>query len=206
MTSTSSQDLFARWVEAPISILRKLPNGDGGFAALAISLGLYERLIDSVLHRDGMKATPENFRAKASEDLGVEDSVVDRFWNGYRLGLMHAFHPKNYVEKAGTGDAWGWELSEGKGYESYPIVEKRSERSFVIKLDPWKFTEHVLHRWRANSELMNQLTEFAFGQITQKTVEAESVTLHPSFSSSSGENFKTHSLKETTTGQHPSTL
>lgn len=194
MTSTSSQGLFARWVEAPISVLRKLPNGDGGFAALAISLAPYELLIDSILHRDGIKATPENFRAKASKDLGVEESVVDRFWNGYRLGLMHAFHPKNYVEKAGTGDSWGWELSEGKGYEYYPIVEKRSDRAFVIKLDPWKFTEHVLKRWRDNAELINQLTNFAFGRITEKTVEAEAVTLQASFSASSGENFKTHSL------------
>lgn len=165
MSTLTPRELFARWVVAPVAALRQIPHGDGAFAALAISLGLYERYIKSVLHRAKEKGTPENFRKEVSKDLGITDEVADRFWNGYRLGLMHAFQPKNYVQDAGAGDAWGWAIAEGQGYEVYPTVEKKAEKLFVIRLDPWKFTEHVLARWRANPDLMNELTDFAFGNV-----------------------------------------
>jgi hypothetical protein len=120
--SHSPQELFTRWVETPLAVLRKIEHGDGAFAALAISLGLYERFIDSVLHEANLPANPENFRKRASADLKIAEDVADRFWNSYRLGLMHAFHPKNYVQNGGNGDAWGWHMGEGVGYEAYPVV------------------------------------------------------------------------------------
>lgn len=167
MSTHTPQELFARWVETPVATLRKVPYGDGAFAALAISLGLYERYIKSVLHKAQMKGTPENFRKEVSRDLSITEDVADRFWNGYRLGLMHAFQPKNYVQDAGQGDAWGWAIAEGVGFDAFPVVEKKAEKLFVIRLDPWKFTEHVLAWWRANPALMNELTDFAFGRIEQ---------------------------------------
>jgi hypothetical protein len=164
-SSHSPQELFARWVETPLAALRKIEHGDGAFAALAISLGLYERFIDSVLHDAKLPASPENFRKKASEDLKITEDVADRFWNCYRLGLMHAFHPKNYVQDAGKGDSWGWDMGEGPGYEAFPAVENRDTRLFILKLDPWKFTDHVVTRWKEHPHLMNELEEFAFGKI-----------------------------------------
>jgi hypothetical protein len=194
MNQTKPEVLFSRWVEAPIKALRQLDNGDGGFAALAISLGLYERFIDSVLHQKSKAATSENFRSEASEDLGVSEDVVDRFWNSYRLGLMHAFHPKNYTEKRGTGDSWGWDISEVDGYEGHPKIEERSDRFFVITLDPWKFTEHVIQRWKACPDLLNQLPEFSLGHIARKGTQPESAQLFGLHSNQSGENFHTHSV------------
>ncbi len=205
MKTVTPQDLFTRWVEAPIIALRKLDDGDGGFAALAISLGLYERFIDSALHRDGISATPSAFKTRAAEDLKIDEDIVDRFWNGYRLGLMHAFQPKNYIEDKGRGDAWGWDIAEGNGYEAYPTLEKVRDGVFVLKLDPWKFTEHVLNRWRTSPELINQLQEFALGHIeTIKPKSPQSTSSVGSLEIIPGETYRTHSIQPLSTGQcHP---
>lgn len=204
--SHSSQELFTRWVETPIAVLRKIPRGDGALAALAISLGLYERFIKSVLHKAGTPGTPENFDKEVSADLGISADIARRFWNGYRLGLMHAFQPKNYVQNEGRGDAWGWDMAEGEGYEAFPTVEKKADKLFILRLDPWKFTEHVLERWRKNPVLMDEIKEFAFGKIqpVEQKREAPPAEEHPYLAHP--ESFRTYSEPQiyiTATGQWP---
>lgn len=191
--SDSPEELFIRWVETPIAALRKIERGDGAFAALAISLGLYERYIKSLLHSNNTEGTPKNFRKEVSSDLNITEEVVDRFWNGYRLGLMHAFQPKNYVQDAGQGDAWGWDIAEGPGYELFPTVEKRSEKLFILRLDPWKFTEHVLKRWRLNPHLMNELNSFSFGKIEQIKPPPPQRSISEPYQNNSPASFRTYS-------------
>ena len=88
-----------------------------------------------------------------------------RFWNGYRLGIQHTFHPKTYTEKEGKGDWWGWEMAEAEGFNYYPEIVKVGAKKFVVRVDPWKFMNHVLQRWEEHSELMNELSEFILGEI-----------------------------------------
>lgn len=161
----TSEEKFRRWVIRPIEALRALPDGDGAFAALTIACGLYERFIDSSLDAAGIVANPGAFREAAAKDLGCERKAVDRFWDGYRLGLAHAYHPKKYTEKAGQGDSWGWEMAEAHGFEKYPVVVQTSARSFLVRIDRWKFVAHVLQRWQENPNLRDQLEEFAFGNV-----------------------------------------
>ena len=177
--SADSQLLYERWVLAVIPKLRELPDGDGAFAALSIAFGLYERFIDSKLSKEKVKATPENFNEEAAKDMGLQDDgadVVSRFWNGFRLGMQHAFQPKAYIEKEGRGNRWGWEIAEGSGYEFYPRIIRKESDLFIVKIDPWKFLSHVLKRWEENSELMNQLSEFQCGCVEQNLQTHEQVS------------------------------
>jgi len=163
--SLSPAQKFQRWVEAPLAALRSLPNGDGAFAALTIACGLYERFIDSTLHRQGSPATPEAFKTTAAADLACDPAAFDRFWNGYRLGLAHAFHPKQYVEKRGKGDSWGWEMAEAPGFEKHPTTLQLSDNVFIVRIDPWKFLDHVLLRWREHPDIYDELPEFTSGRV-----------------------------------------
>jgi hypothetical protein len=163
----TNEEKFDRWVIQPIGVLRKLGQGDGAFAALGIACGLYERFVKASLHKAGTKGTPEAFRKFAAADLGCSEDAVDRFWNGYRLGLQHAFHPKNYVEKEGKGDRWGWQIAEGAGYQKQPEIIKIAEAHFVVRIDPWKFVEHVVTRWRENFGLIDELQEFSLGSVSE---------------------------------------
>ena len=97
------EEKFRRWVLARIEKLRELPNGDGAFAALSICCGLFERFIWSCLDTEDVKATPKNFRRRAAKDLGCTEEAFQRFWEGYRLGMQHAFQPKAYIERRGRG-------------------------------------------------------------------------------------------------------
>src|SRR5262249_373534 len=139
---------FERWVLAPIERLRALPNGDGAFAALTICCGLFERFIRSCLDKENVKATPQAFRKQPAKELGCTEEAVQRFWDGYRLGMQHAFQPKGYIEQGGTGDRWGWEMAETQDFHHYPEIVQQAEKHFVVRIDPWKFALYVLGRWR----------------------------------------------------------
>ena len=157
---------FERWVREPLKLLRSLPDGDGAFAALGICCGLYERFIDSMLHYRQVEATPAAFRKAAADDLGCTEDAVDRFWNGYRLGMQHAFQPKAYVQGKGAGDKWGWEMAEAEGFHLYPEIVTKDQGSFVVRIDPWKFVKHVVARWEEHFEMINQLSKFVLGNVS----------------------------------------
>jgi hypothetical protein len=161
---------FDRWVVAPLAKLKELPDGDGAFAALSIAFGLYERFIDSQLKKAGLKASPKNFHAAASTDFDglVTPENFQRFWEMYRVGMQHAYQPKRYWENESKGNRWGWDISDK--YERYPQVVQTEKDLFIITLDPFKFVEHVLVRHYEHPELLNELSNFEFGEIHQETV------------------------------------
>jgi hypothetical protein len=161
----SPQQKFERWVLKPITVLRSLDDGDGAFAALSVGCGLFERFIDSGLSKKEIKASPEAFRKAAAHDLGCAEDAMQRFWDGYRLGMQHAFQPKAYVQEKGAGDSWGWEMAEADGFHHYPEIQQIGDHAFLVRIDPWKFINHVLARWKENPELMNELPEFVLGDI-----------------------------------------
>lgn len=165
----TDKDKFERWVLAPIEKLKELPRGDGAFAVLSICCGLYERFIDTKLKDAGTKASPENFRKEAATDLGCTEDAIQRFWDGYRLGMQHAFHPKSYTQDKGKGDSWGWEIASAKGFYHFPEIIKTSNTSYLVRIDPWKFADHVIDRWESNLTLINGLSEFVLGDIKPVT-------------------------------------
>ena len=140
--------LFDRWVIVPFAALRQLPNGDGAFAALSMGFGLYERYISSQVHkRTGKGPTPEERNDEASKDFGGAVSPADfkSFWEMYRVGVQHYFHPKHFT-KSDDKTRWGWDISENKGYTAHPKVIQTEADLFIITINPWLFVEHTLNR------------------------------------------------------------
>jgi hypothetical protein len=165
MEDPTPAEKFRRWILRPLEALRDLPDGDGGFAAFSICCGLFERFIRSRLKANGQKATTEAFIATAAKDLGCDEEAMRRFRDGFRLGLQHAFQPKAYVQNEGRGDKWGWEIASGDGFYKHPEIVKKAEGVFAVRIDPWKFVDHVTMRWKENLQLLNELNEFAFGKV-----------------------------------------
>lgn len=161
----SPQELFSRWVESVVVKLNELNDGDGGFVLLLMSVSLYERFIDSKIDKEKGTVTSEDFWIAGKNDLNIERETFKRFWEGYRVGLTHSFFPKAYIEKKGKGDRWGWSISSNLGYKGFPEITHPEPDLYVITIDPWKFWEHVLKRWKENPELMNQLQSFQMGEI-----------------------------------------
>ena len=161
--------LFDRWVIVPFSALRQLPNGDGAFAALAIAFGLYERYIISQIHKRGGSADAKERNNEASMDFGgaVSPEDFESFWDMYRVGVQHYFHPKHFT-KGKDKTRWCWDISENKGYTGHPKVIQTEADLFIITIDPWLFVEHTLNRWYQHPELMNELSATTFGRIQER--------------------------------------
>lgn len=165
-----SSELFSRWVIEPLSVLRKIDNGDGAFAALAMAFGLYERYIESKLHAELGKAPEDQRYIFASQDFDGLVSADDfkAFWEMYRVGIQHHFQPKSFT-KSKDNSNWGWDISSEKGYKKYPTINESPKGTFEIQIDPWLFVDHILLRWSQSPELIDQIQKVKFGQI--KTVQ-----------------------------------
>jgi len=159
---------FDRWVVVPFSVLRQLPDGDGAFAALAMGFGLYERFIDSKIHNRGDKPCPERRYEEAAKDFEDRVKAEDfkSFWDMYRVGIQHYFHPKHFT-KSNDNTRWGWDISANENYNAFPVILNPEPDLFIIAIDPWAFVEHILKRWYEYPELMNELSATTLGEIQQ---------------------------------------
>ncbi|EDY83535.1 hypothetical protein VDG1235_3162 [Verrucomicrobiia bacterium DG1235] len=159
-------ELFERWVLAPFEALRSLPNGDGAFAVMSMTFGLYERYLISSLKTRGEPANDDTRWKEASADLGGKVSPDDfkSFWEMYRVGMQHCFHPKQFT-KGKDKTKWGWDISEEPGFEKYPQILKKGDDRFVITINPWAFAKHVIDRWKEHPELFNEIDTMKSGKI-----------------------------------------
>jgi hypothetical protein len=157
--------VFDRWVVVPFAALRQLQNGDGAFAALAMGFGLYERYITSRIHKRNGDIEKERYE-EASKDFdgAVPSADFKSFWDMYRVGVQHYFHPKHFT-KGIDKIRWGWHISEGEGYSAFPKVIRADVDLFIITIDPWLFVEHTIRRWYEYPELMDELSATTFGKI-----------------------------------------
>ncbi len=164
--SSEDEILFTRWVIKPLEALRTIPDGDGAFGALAIAFGLYERFLASRIHKRGDAADDGARYEEASDDFGRKVSPEDfkRFWEMYRVGIQHYFHPKHFV-KGGDQTRWGWDMSENAGYEAYPIIISKEADLSIITINPWAFAFHVVDRWKRHPELMDELSATKLGEV-----------------------------------------
>ncbi len=159
-------ELFERWVIAPYEALRSLPNGDGAFAVMSMTFGLYERYLISCLKSRGEPANDDARWKEASADLDGKVSPDDfkSFWEMYRVGMQHYFHPKQFT-KGKDKTRWGWDISEGIGFEKYPKILKKEDNRYVITINPWSFAEHVIDRWKTHPELFNEIDTMKPGKV-----------------------------------------
>jgi hypothetical protein len=168
------QEKIERWFLTPVVRLEQIENGDGAFAAMSISLSLYERFVHSQLHSTGQKATPEAFEAFGASDLNVPADVFNKFWGMYRVGIQHFFQPKRFTSK---GIRYGWRISAD--YKETPeFLSDPNEKDLIhVVINPWSFAKLVGERYRNNFNVFDELTDFLSGSLSSTiAVPANSLT------------------------------
>jgi hypothetical protein len=141
-----------------------------------MSFGLYERFLSSRIHSRGESASDDARYEEASKDFDGKVSLEDfkRFWEMYRVGVQHYFHPKHFV-KGADKTRWGWDISEAPEYQPYPVVQQQEADLYIIAINPWAFAYHVVKRWKEYPALMNELSATKLGEVrsTPTSVSAE---------------------------------
>jgi len=152
---------FLRWYFTPIQALRALPNGDGAFAAFALSLALYERFIRCDLkYNQGVSASDEVFRKAAAADLDLTYDDFVCFWEIYHNGINHQGSPKKHKK---GGVVYHWEISASHGER--PVFRNEADGSKTVTIDPWKFWEYVFRKFEQQPDILQKSDTYAFGDI-----------------------------------------
>ena len=141
--------LFERWFVNAIAKLRELQNADGGTAGLMIVLPLYERYIYIV---QGNAKSKKRFYETMADDLDLKPSEAETFWKTFRHGFCHTGMP---FERSKRGDALP-KVSLSGSYSHRPELLTASNGQKVIRLDPWKFIDHVMDKYRNDSAFLTK--------------------------------------------------
>lgn len=161
--NASPAERFDGWFVKPIEKLKKLPGGDGGFAAMMIAIPLYERYIVGKLKLEGRPTGEEEIRNEIAADLRLNDHQRSVFWEIFRNGFMHQAMPKAGKTEWVVSDKYG-ELPEFKTYQGC---------SYVC-LDPWKFVNRVLDKFKQDSRLIIASEGFPLADVFLVSAASES--------------------------------
>lgn len=155
----TSLEKFHRWFIVPLNTLRAIPNGDGAFVALAIGCQLCERFYRA---KTGTQEVPDGqpFQKEAGNSLGIGEDAFKRFWTVFRHGMQHQGSPKSYVQ---NGVNFKWEIS-GE-FDAVPSEEVVDPKTSVIRIDPWKFADHIVQQFRNEPQILDGALTHAFGDI-----------------------------------------
>jgi len=149
-----ASEFFNRWYVQSIAKLKELPNGDGAFAALMIAMPLYERYIVAKLKLAGTETSDSNVKQEIADDLRLEAHKRSIFWDMFRNGFMHQAMAKDGNTKWMVSDTFG-ELPEFKEIDGVNY----------ILLDPWKFADRVLAKYKADPRLITASESFPLASI-----------------------------------------
>ncbi|PZR73484.1 MAG: hypothetical protein DLM73_10610 [Chthoniobacterales bacterium] len=150
------ESLFDRWFAAPIAKLHELPSGDGAFAALIVALPLYERAIIGTIKLRGHDSNEDAIKAEVEADLHIDLPVRARFWSVFRNGFMH--------QAMGLDGHTKWLVSAE--FTAIPTLISRSGNDYLC-LDPWKFAERTITKFKERPELITASESFPFATILE---------------------------------------
>ena len=157
-----SEVLFNRWYVQPLRVLESIPDGDGGFIALATSCFLYERYVTAVI-----KSSPGNKRAtkdakisQFAKDFGVDKQTAEYFWQVIRDGLLHEAMPNQRKYGKQTLPTWAFRHDFPR-----PIELFEYKGQLVLKIQPWLFMKRVILLWQENLDLLEENDSFPWGSI-----------------------------------------
>ncbi len=157
---SESQDLFERWFVNPLEKLQAIPNGDGGFIALATCCFLYERYAKSIIKKSGIKADRPSLIRQFSEDFCTTEETAKSFWTVVRDGVLHQGLPKQ--REHGSKNLPDYIL-----HHSFTIpvelVDWGGEPA--LRIQPWLFMFRVIDLWQDNIDLLEESESFPFPRI-----------------------------------------
>ncbi len=152
-----SQDYeyFKIWYTEPLRKLEEMPSGQGGFIALATSCFLFERYAVAILSSQGKKADRAGKLGQLGIDFKVDLETAEVFWKVIRNGLLHQGMP---LQAKGL-PSWGF-------HHTYPALAiEHVNGDLFLKVQPWKFTDHVLELWETNFDLIKSNGSFPWATI-----------------------------------------
>jgi hypothetical protein len=155
--------LFERWYGNPLEKLRELPNGNGGFIALATSCTLYERYAKAIIRKNGLKADKAHFIAQLMADFAVDRQTARAFWEIIRDALLHQAMPKPSAGK-GKRIEWGFHSNY-----SEPMQLKHYRDFDFLQVNPWLFMDRVLSLCRDHLALLQESEAFPWAGIGRVT-------------------------------------
>jgi hypothetical protein len=165
MTS-DPQVRFYNWYIQPLNVLRKIPNGDGGFIALATSCFLYERYATAVVMETHGKASTDDKIQQLAIDFQIDLETAEAFWRMIRDGLLHQGMPIIDKQKNGILPSWGFH----NDFER-PIQRGKLNGVDALLIQPWLFTQRVIQLWQENLTLIDKARCFPWADVTDFTIE-----------------------------------
>lgn len=150
----TAMERFHGWFARAIDKLEELPEGDGAFAALMVTLPLYERYIAAKLKLEGKSAGDSEKRAEMSSDLGLDDARQRKFWAIFRVGFMHQ----------AMGQAGGTRWAVSHTYGELPDFRTVNGHDCVC-IDPWKFARRVLKKFTDDPRLITSSDSFPMADV-----------------------------------------
>jgi len=161
--------LFERWYAAPLRLLETLPNGDGAFVALSVSLALYERFAKAFIKHDlKQKADETAFINKLASDFAISESEATTFWDVMRHGFQHQAMPMQSGQ--GKSDKPKWLVN---GDLPKPIEYGKSVQKDVLLVQPWLFRDQVLAMYEKRPDLIAASQSFPWASIFPVEFSAE---------------------------------
>jgi hypothetical protein len=154
--------LFDIWYVQPLRSLKSIPNGAGGFVALATSCFLYERYATAVIKNSpgGKKATKEAKISQFAKDFGVDEQTAKFFWTVIRDGLLHGAMPRQREYGEQTLPTWAFRHDFPEPVELFDYQGRP-----VLKVQPWLFMDRVISLWQENLDLLEQSDSFPWANI-----------------------------------------
>ncbi|WP_165223333.1 hypothetical protein [Aquisphaera insulae] len=156
----SFAERFEGWFARPIAKLAELPEGDGAFLALSASLFLCERYYRTVTNTHEGIGGDEAFKVAAANDFGMHGDEFKRFWKVYRHGIQHQGMPKLIID---NGVTYKWKIDDS--YDAVTSIDVIDANNRVIKLNPWKFADLMLNKFRSDPAILSNATLHAFAEI-----------------------------------------
>ena len=153
------RELFDRWYIKPLKSLEEMPNGDGGFVALAVSCALYERYAAAVIKRSGGKAEKQAKCCQFTTDFGTDQDTAEVFWNIIRDGLVHHAMPLQ-CGRSGDLPRWSFHHSHESAAELATVDGRK-----MLKVNPWHFMNKVSTLRQDNFDLLAESKSFPWGNI-----------------------------------------
>ena len=157
---------FDGWFVKPIEKLKELPEGDGGFLALSAALFLCERYYRTLTNTHEGQRDDKAFKVEAAKDLGLELEDFNCFWQVYRNGIQHQGMPRRFVDDK-NNVTYGWNMD--RRFSAVPTIYAIDAQKREIRLNPWKFAELMISKFRGHPSILENATLHAFGEVKNTT-------------------------------------
>jgi hypothetical protein len=156
---TEDYDHYRIWYAEPLKALEEMPNGQGGFVALATACFLYERYAIASLNIQGRKADRLGKIQQIARDFDVDIETATAFWDVIRDGLLHQGMPMQKKQGRVLLPRYAF-------HHLYPpMVLENIQGEKWLKVQPWKFMHKVLNLWDSNFELLQKNGSFPWANI-----------------------------------------